>query len=120
MSTAFPASPRAVSRRSVSVISAHTSDILRSDALTAVARIAFDGIKMSSLRDTGWQPGKACPAERPSPPTQAVTGVLGESGSGDAWRASAILARAQRREVCPNIWASRRSDSGLPACTLSR
>ena len=49
-----------------------------------------------------------------------MTGVLGESGSGDACRASAILARAQRRDVRPNIWASRRSDSGLPACTLSR
>ena len=35
-------------------------------------------------------------------------------------RASAILARAQRREVRPNIWASLRSDSGLPAFTLSR
>ena len=46
--------------------------------------------------------------------------VPGESGSGDACRASAILARAQRRDVRPNIWASRRSDSGLPACTLSR
>ena len=33
---------------------------------------------------------------------------------------SAILARAQRRDVRPNIWASFRSDSGLPACTLSR
>ena len=40
--------------------------------------------------------------------------------SGDACRASAILARAQRRDVRPNIWASRRSDGGLPACTLSR
>ena len=46
--------------------------------------------------------------------------VPGESGSGEACRASAILARAQRRDVRPNIWASRRSDSGLPACTLSR
>ena len=35
-------------------------------------------------------------------------------------RASAILARAQRREVRPNIWASFRSESGLPAFTLSR
>jgi hypothetical protein len=34
-------------------------------------------------------------------------------------RASAILARAQRREVHPNIWASLRSESGLPACALS-
>jgi hypothetical protein len=51
----------------------------------------------------------------------ALCAVLaGGSGIGDACRASAILARAQRRDVCPNIWASRRSDSGLPACTLSR
>jgi hypothetical protein len=35
-------------------------------------------------------------------------------------RASAILARAQRRDVRPNIWASLRSDSGLPAWTLRR
>ena len=35
-------------------------------------------------------------------------------------RASVILARAQRREVRPNIWASLRSESGLPALTLSR
>ena len=35
-------------------------------------------------------------------------------------RASAILARAQRREVRPNIWASLRSESGLPAWALSR
>jgi transposase len=35
-------------------------------------------------------------------------------------RASAILARAQRRGVRPNIWASLRSESGLPAFTLSR
>ena len=53
-------------------------------------------------------------------PCHTVTGVLGESGSGHSCRASAILARAQRRDVRPNIWASRRSDSGLPACTLSR
>ena len=44
----------------------------------------------------------------------------GESGGGDACRAWAILARAQRRDVRPKTWASRRSDSGLPACTLSR
>jgi len=31
-----------------------------------------------------------------------------------------ILARAQRRAVRPNIWASLRSESGLSACTLSR
>jgi hypothetical protein len=36
------------------------------------------------------------------------------------FRASAILARAQRRDVHPNIWASLRSDSGLPAWALSR
>ena len=35
-------------------------------------------------------------------------------------RASAILARAQRRDVRPNIWASLRSDSGLPAWALRR
>ena len=35
-------------------------------------------------------------------------------------RASAILARAQRRDVRPNIWASLRSESGLPAWALSR
>jgi hypothetical protein len=35
-------------------------------------------------------------------------------------RASAILARAQLRDVHPNIWASLRSDSGLPAWALSR
>jgi len=35
-------------------------------------------------------------------------------------RASAILARAQRRDVCPNIWASLRSESGLPAWALRR
>jgi hypothetical protein len=35
-------------------------------------------------------------------------------------RASAILARAQRREVRPNIPASLRSESGLPAWALSR
>ena len=35
-------------------------------------------------------------------------------------RASAILARAHRRDVRPNIWASLRSDSGLPAWALSR
>ncbi len=51
---------------------------------------------------------------------QAVAGVPGESGSGDACRASVILARAQRRDVRPNSWASLRSDSGLPASTLSR
>jgi hypothetical protein len=51
---------------------------------------------------------------------QAVTGVPGGSGGGDSCRASAILAPARRREVRPNIWASRRSDSALPACTLSR
>jgi hypothetical protein len=34
--------------------------------------------------------------------------------------ASVILARAQRRDVRPNIWASLRSDSGLPAWALSR
>ena len=37
-----------------------------------------------------------------------------------ARRASVILARAQRRDVRPNIWASLRSDSGLPAWPLSR
>jgi hypothetical protein len=41
------------------------------------------------------------------------------SGHGSC-RASAILVRAQRREVHPNIRASLRSDSGFPACTLSR
>jgi hypothetical protein len=35
-------------------------------------------------------------------------------------RASAILARAHRRDVRPNIWASLRSESGLPARALSR
>jgi hypothetical protein len=35
-------------------------------------------------------------------------------------RASAILARAQRREVRPKFWASLRSEKGLPTCTLSR
>ena len=69
---------------------------------------------------TGGQPSKAWLTERPSPSTQAGTTALGEAGSGDVCRATAILARAQRREVRPNIWASRRSDSGLPACTLSR
>ena len=68
----------------------------------------------------GQPPGKACPPERPSPSTQAGTRVFGESGNGAVRRASAILARAQRRDVRPNIWASRRSGSGLPACTLSR
>jgi hypothetical protein len=34
--------------------------------------------------------------------------------------ASVILARAQRRDVRPNIWASLRSESGLPAWALSR
>ena len=34
-------------------------------------------------------------------------------------RASAILAHAQRRDVRPNIWASLRSESGLPAWALS-
>ena len=58
------------------------------------------------------------PAAQPC--VSLLAGVPGESGSGDACRASAILARAQRRDVRPNIWASRRSDSGLPACTLSR
>ena len=67
----------------------------------------------------GGQAGKACPAERPSPSAQAGTRVLSKAGSGDACRASAILARAQRREVRPNIWASRRSESGSPAGTLS-
>jgi hypothetical protein len=33
-------------------------------------------------------------------------------------RASAILARAQRRDVRPIIWASLRSDSGLPAWAI--
>lgn len=51
MSIAFPASPRAVSRRSVSIISAYTSEILRQRRLTAVAKIALDGIKMGSLLD---------------------------------------------------------------------
>ena len=74
---------------------------------------------MWSPLDPGGQPDQACPAERPSPPTQAGTRVLGGSGNGDACRASAILARAQRREVRPNIWASRDFDSGLPG-TLSR
>ena len=46
--------------------------------------------------------------------------MLGKARSGDACRASAILARAQRREVRPNIWVSRRFESGLPACRLSR
>jgi hypothetical protein len=41
-------------------------------------------------------------------------------GYGADCRASAILAPAQRREVRPNIWASFRSESGLPAFTLSR
>jgi hypothetical protein len=63
---------------------------------------------------------KACPAECPSPSMSAGTRVFGESGNGAACPAPAILARAQRRDVRPNIWASRRSDSGLPACTLSR
>jgi single-stranded DNA-binding protein len=75
---------------------------------------------VSSRLDPGRQPVKACPAERPGLPTQAGTRMLGESGSGEDCRASAILARAQRRDVRPNICASRRSDSGLPACTLSR
>ena len=35
-------------------------------------------------------------------------------------RPSAILACAQRRDVRPNIWASLRSESELPASTLSR
>jgi hypothetical protein len=50
---------------------------------------------------------------------QAMAGCS-EPGSGDARRASAIMARAQRRDVRPNIWASLRSESGLPAFTLSR
>jgi hypothetical protein len=45
---------------------------------------------------------------------QAVTRFDGDG------RASAIRARAQRREVRPNIWASLRSESGLPAFALSR
>jgi hypothetical protein len=66
--------------------------------------------------------GKSRSGETADGPCLRVSrdGVLGESGSGNACRASAILARAQRRDVRPNIWASRRSDSGLPACTLSR
>jgi Transposase len=44
--------------------------------------------------------------------------VSGEPGNGDACRAPAILARAQRRDVRPNIGASRRSDSGLPAVVM--
>lgn len=49
-------------------------------------------------------------------------GVASESAvtAGDMCRACVIRARAQRREVCPNILASLRSESGLPACTLSR
>ena len=48
--------------------------------------------------------------------------IAGSSASpGDGTRrASAILARAQRRDVRPNIWASLRSESGLPAWALSR
>jgi hypothetical protein len=45
--------------------------------------------------------------------------TTGLDADGDC-RAAEILARAQRREVRPNIWASLRSDSGLPACALSR
>jgi hypothetical protein len=41
------------------------------------------------------------------------------AGSFADCRASAILARAQRREVRSNIWASLRSDNALPAFTLS-
>ena len=48
-----------------------------------------------------------------------LRGRIGLDPRGDC-RASAILARAQRREVRPNIWASLRSESGLPAFTLSR
>ena len=58
------------------------------------------------------------PAVSKSLPSRSQ-GLYG-SGAGGAWRAPVILARAQRREVRPNIWASRRSESGLPARTLSR
>jgi hypothetical protein len=52
----------------------------------------------------------------------APTVMAGSSMSPDdgARRASVILARAQRRDVLPNVWASLRSDSGLPAWALSR
>jgi hypothetical protein len=45
------------------------------------------------------EPGKACPAECPSPPAQAEAGVLGESGKGDVCWASAILARAHETAI---------------------
>src|SRR5260370_25560129 len=73
-------------------------------------------------RDLCKTAGYACGAARRDAARacgQAVSGVPVESGSGDACRASVILARAQRRDVRPNSWASLRSDSRLPAFTLS-
>jgi hypothetical protein len=52
-----------------------------------------------------------------APRVIAGSSVSGEDG---ARRASAILARARRRDVRPNIWASLCSQSGLPAWALSR
>jgi hypothetical protein len=74
----------------------------------------------AAQRDLRKTAGYACGAARRDSARACGHAVTGESGSGDAWRASVILARAQRRDVCPNSWASLRSDSGLPACTLSR
>src|ERR1022692_4014982 len=79
------------------------------------AKLRFSSILSINIKSGQRRPGGQ-PATRTPDTSYRLFVIAGPVGC----RASVMRLRAQRREVLPNIWASLRSDNGLPVSMLVR
>ena len=79
------------------------------------AKLRFSSILSINIKSGQPRPGGQ-PATRTPDTSYRLFVIAGPVGC----RASVMRLRAQRREVLPNIWASLRSDNGLPVSMLVR